>query len=265
MFELTEADEAALAYIWIHQDELPVQANGPKNTIRPFVQLRDADMIKAEFDGSYTFAMLEVLRPLGVAHYQRVHKARRRFASLHDTADELISQLAATDTFLRRTHKPVSFEIDEQRVEDYRELANAGLIKAFWADDQPWEISPTDKGLSYVRGDFLDEESEMEINFSPIINNSNNGTVIGGASATATTGAVTIDNAIQAIRDSSLDDEEKQHAEATMKELGGAAEAKDVTKFAKALESVSSIVKSTASLGMALLPVAGQLIGKLFS
>ena len=147
---------------------------------------------------------------------------------------------------------------------DYQELARTGLLKIQWADNKPWLAAPTEKGLSYVRGDFMDEESEMSIsiNNSPVFNNSNVG---GLASATAKTEPITIETVVKAIHGSDIDDELKKGAETAVADMGEAAEEGNVEKFAVALENTASIVKSTTTLGTTLLPIVGELIGKLFS
>lgn len=127
-----------------------------------------------------------------------------------------------------------------------------------------WFVTTTEKGLSYVRGDFMDEESDMSINItnSPTFNNTNVGSV---ANATAKTEPITVEMTVEAIRASRVDDDTKRNAEAAVVDMGEAAEEGNVEKFADALENAASIVKSTTTLGTTLLPLAGELIAKLFS
>lgn len=263
MLEITDAAEAALIHLMVNRDDLPCTTED-EMYVKAFLDLRDAGMIKGETDwGHQMFIAISVL-PAGVEHYQRAQRYRRRFASLSDTADELAYRTYVGAAFSRSKGQDANIEVLEDRVPDYQELAQTGLLSIKWADNVPWFVTTTEKGLSYVRGDFMDEESDMSINItnSPTFNNTNVGSV---ANATAKTEPITIEMTVEAIRASRVDDDTKRNAEAAVVDMGEAAEEGNVEKFADALENAASIVKSTTTLGTTLLPLAGELIAKLFS
>lgn len=247
----------------VNRDNLPYTTED-EMYVKAFLDLRDAGMVKGETDwGHQMFIAISVL-PAGVEHYQRVQRCRRRFVSLTETADELVCRTYARAAYSRRRGLDTNVEILDCRVPDYQELARAGLLSIQWADNAPLFVTTTEKGLSYVRGDFMDEESDMSINInnSPTFNNTNVGSV---ASAIAKTEPITIETVVEAIRASDADDSVKQSAEAAVVDMGEAAKEGNVEKFADALENTASIVKSTTTLGATLLPLASELIAKLFS
>lgn len=262
MLEITDAAEAALAYLMVNRDDMPYTTED-EMYVRALLDLRDAGMVKGETDwGHQTFVAISVL-PAGVEHYQRAQRSRRRFASLSETADELACRTYARVSFRRCKGQDAGIEIIEGRVPDYQELAQAGLLKIQWADDVPWFVATTEKGLSYVRGDFMDEESEMSVSItnSPIFNNTNVGSV---ANVTAKTEPITIEVTVEAIRASDADDDVKRSAEAAVVDMGEAAKEGNVERFADALENTASIVKSATTLGTTLFPVISELITEFF-
>lgn len=262
MLEITDAAEAALAHLMVNRDDLPYTTED-EMYVKALLDLRDAGMLKGETDwGHQTFIAISIL-PAGVEHYQRAYRFRRRFVSLTETADELVCMTYAAVAFHRRKGQDASIEIVDGRVSDYQELARSGLLNIQWADNAPWTVATTEKGLSYVRGDFMDEESEMSINInnSPTFNNTNVGSV---ANAIAKTEPISVEMAVEAIRVSNVDDDVKQSAEAAVVDMGEAAKEGNVEKFADALENTASIVKSTTTLGATLFPVIGELISKFF-
>ena len=263
MLDITDAAEAALAYAFVNRDSLPYTTEDAM-LVKAFLDLRDADMVKGETDwGHQMFIAISVL-PAGIEHYQRVQRYRRRFVSLTETANELVCWTYAQVAHQRHSGEDPRVEIIEGRVLDYQELARTGLLNVQWADDKPWFATTTEKGLSYVRGDFIDEEKDMSINItnSPTFNNTNVGSL---ANASAKTEPITIEMVVEAIRSSNVDDNVKQSAEATVVDMGEAVEEGNVEKFADALENTASIVKSTTTLGATLFPIVGELIAKLFS
>lgn len=262
MLGITDAAEAALAYLMVNRDDLPYTTEDEMH-VKALLDLRDAGMVKGETDwGRQMFIAISIL-PAGVEHYQRAQRYRRRFVSLTETADELVCMTYAAVAFHRRKGQNTNIEIVDGRVSDYQELARTGLFSIQWADDGPWTVATTEKGLSYVRGDFMDEESGMNINItnSPTFNNTNVGSV---ANATAKTEPISIEMAIEAIRASAADDDVKQSAEAAVVDMGEAAKEGNIEKFADALENTASIVKSTTALGSTLFPVIGELISRFF-
>lgn len=262
MLDITDAAEAALAYAMVNRDDLPFTTEDEMR-VKAFLDLREANMIKGETDWGHQMFMAISVLPAGVEHYQRVVRAKRRFVSLTETADELVSRTYADVAFRRRKGLDRTIEVIENRVSDYQELARTGLLDIRWADDAPLFITTTEKGLAYVRGDFIDEENDMSVNINnnPTFNNTNIGSL---ASATSKTEPITIELAVDAIRSSDMDDEAKKSAETAVVDMGEAAKEGDVEKFADALENTASIVKSTTTLGTTLLPLVAELIGKFF-
>lgn len=262
MLEITDAAEAALAYLMVNRDDLPYTTED-EMYVKALLDLRDAGMVKGETDWGHQMFIAMSILPAGVEHYQRARRYRRRFVSLTETADELVCMTYAAAAFRRRKGQSANIEVVDGRITDYQELAQTGLLGIKWADNVPWTIATTEKGLSYVRGDFMDEESEMSINInnSPTFNNTNVGSV---ANATAKTEPISIEMAIEAIRASDADDDVKQSAEAAVVDMGEAAKEGNIEKFADALENTASIVKSTTALGTTLFPVIGELISKFF-
>ena len=249
MLEITDAAEAALVYLMVNRDDLPYTTED-EMYVKAFLDLRDAGMIKGETDwGRQMFIAISVL-PAGVEHYQRAQRCRRRFASLSETADELAYRTYVGAAFSRRKGQDANIEVLEGRLPDYQELARTGLLNIKWADDVLWFVATTEKGLSYVRGDFVYGESDMSINImnSPTFNNTNVGSV---ANATAKTEPINIEMTVKAIRASSVDDDVKRSAEATVVDMGEAVKEGDVEKFADALGNTASIVKSATNIAPA--------------
>lgn len=262
MLDITDSAEVVLAYAMVNRDDMSFTTED-EMSVKAFLDLREAGMVKGETDWGHQMFIATSVLPAGVEHYQRVVRAKRRFVSLSETADELVSRIYAEVAFRRRKGLDGNIEVVENRVADYQELARTGLLNIQWADNAPWFIITTEKGLAYTRGDFMDEESDMSINItnSPTFNNTNVGSL---ANATAKTEPVTVELAVEAIRASEADDEVKKSAEAAVVDMGEAAKEGNVEKFADALENTASIVKSTISLGTTLLPLVGELIGKFF-
>lgn len=262
MLEITDAAEAMLAYAMVNRNDMPFTTEDEMSVIA-FLDLKEANMVKGETDwGHRTFMAIAVL-PAGIEHYQRVVRAKRRFVSLSETADELVSRTYAQVAFRRRKGLGGTIEVVENRVPDYQELARTGLLEIKWADNSSWFVTTTEKGLAYVRGDFIDEETDMSIsiNNNPTFSNANIGSL---ANATAKTEPITVELAVDAIRSSDADGEVKKRAEVTVVDMGEAAKEGDVVKFANALENTASIVKGTTTLGTTLLPLVAELIGKFF-
>ena len=195
MLEITDAAEAALAYLMVNRDDLPYTTED-EMYVKALLDLRDAGMVKGETDWGHQMFIAMSILPAGVEHYQRARRYRRRFVSLTETADELVCMTYAAAAFRRRKGQSANIEVVDGRITDYQELAQTGLLGIKWADNAPWTIATTEKGLSYVRGDFMDEESEMSINInnSPTFNNPNVGSV---ANATAKTEPISIEMARQ--------------------------------------------------------------------
>ena len=263
MLEITDASEAALAHLMVNRDDLPCITEDEVH-VKALLDLRDAGMVKGETDWGHQMFIAMSILPAGIEHYQRARRFRRRFVSLTETADELVCMTYAAVVSHRRKGQDSCVEIADGRVSDYQELARTGLLSIQWADNVPWTVKTTEKGLSYVRGDFMDEENEMSININnnPTFNNTNIGSV---ANATAKTEPINIEMAVEAIRASDADDDVKQSAEAAVIGMDEATKESNVEKFADALENIASIVKSTTTLGTTLLPLAGNLISKPFS
>ncbi|MDD4380549.1 MAG: hypothetical protein PHR15_03630 [Atopobiaceae bacterium] len=154
MFEIQAEEEAALAYLMIHDEDLPTTYSDNPWLIKAMLQLRDAEMIDATTDMNHKIAIVFKVLPAGIAHYESVQTARRHFASLNETADELMDVSYVDEKRRRKEEDSPFLATHDGRVEDYRKLGSAGLLDIHWGDNVPWTITMTEKGMSYVRGDF---------------------------------------------------------------------------------------------------------------
>ena len=127
MLEITDAAEAALAYAMVNRDDMPFTTED-EMSVKAFLDLREANMVKGETDWGHQMFMAITVLPAGVEHYQRVVRAKRRFVSLSETANELVSRTYAEVAFRRRKGLDGAIEVNENRVSDYQELARAGLL-----------------------------------------------------------------------------------------------------------------------------------------
>lgn len=263
LLNISNAAEAALAYIFINRDELPYTTTDGM-LVQAYLELRAANMIEGVTDWGHQMFNATSIQPAGIEHYQHARRIRRRFAALTETADELICLTYARTAQHRRNGKEDYVDILENRVSDYRELARTGLLDIKWADNEPLFASITEKGISYVEGDFMEEGSNVNISIAnnPTFNNTNVGSL---ANASAKTDPITIENAIEGIRNCEIDSSVKQSAEAAIMDMNTAVEEGSIEKFASALEKVASIVKSTTTLGAILLPLARDLIFRLLA
>lgn len=260
MFELTDEAEAALAYVMLHRLGLPESFDDSIQPSHPFIELRDAGFIKMETDMSQKLVMLFDVLPPGIDHYQRVLSARRGFVPLEETANELLSFIAANRNLRKAGRRNNLFNEDSNRVEDFQSLSRLGLLNVQWADDIAYAYEITEKGLSYIKGWFKEE--------SPLVNVSieNNPTIQGAVSnseSNATSNSnvqITLRMVLQDIKASEVDEEVKRNAEDAVLLLDEATEERNITKFAEGLEKVASVVKSATSLGATLLPYISQLI-----
>lgn len=248
---LTNSQESALARIWMVQSSLPDDF-ADWGITDDLLVLRDCGMIDMQTDWGQTLAFVQRLLPMGREHYTNVRKARKRCASLRDSADELIDRLCVD---CDKGGGDVPPRYYEGRIDDYRSLSNAGLLDIMWADNRPYHVRVTDKGFEYVEGNFM---IEAAVN---IENNFTNNNVINGGSASANaeataeaSNAVTLGMTIQTLLDTDIDAEVKEKAEASLKELDAAARNKDKSGFAEKLERAAGIAKSTSALAGIMLP-----------
>lgn len=259
---LTNSQEVALARILMAQDQLPGDFTEWGITA-DLIALRDCGMLEMHTDASGEFAYVLRLLPLGHSHYQEVRAERRGFVRLRDSADELIGVLVL-DCDRNGTDVPAVYF--EDRITDYQALDRAGLLKVMWAENKAYYVQVTDAAWQYVEGTFPMEKAVK------IENNITNNNVINGVNATADSSAsatarssVTLGVTIQAILDMDIDEQLKERAEASLKELDAAAKAKDKTSFAEKLERAASIAKSASVLAGVMLPFFETAIQRLFS
>lgn len=267
MFEINEVAEAALAFMVLHQDESPISTDDAL-LVKGILALRQAGMASAQTDWGHQVIFTSNLEPAGFRHFEQVSRLRRKFCPLSETAEELMLNLYSRHATQRRQGAEPRIPVIEGRTEDYRELSRARLLNVTWADDAPYFVNEiTEKGISYSRGDFYEEDEPMQIinnnTFSPQITNSANG---GNADAVANASAssnVTLESVIDALRNSDLAIEDSVAAERSVKELSAAAETKDGQSFCEALEKVASVAKSSATIAGIVLPFIQPLIGML--
>lgn len=156
MYGLTLEQETALTICYMHQGD------GNRNfselgMSKAFIALQVMGMIKMTTDMSQHLVFFQGMLPAGAEHYDKARRARRRYVILEDSADELIMKLAVQDRALKDAGKPRTVSTNMGSAEDYRDLANAGLLNTHWADDKPYIVEVTNKGISYAEGWFEDQ------------------------------------------------------------------------------------------------------------
>lgn len=265
---LTLKQEAALAYLYMHQEDMPGDFSTYRYA-RAILDIRSQGFLEAQADMSYSLVFVQHLTALGSSHYSRTRSARRAFVPMDDNADLLMLELAAEDAGLKKAHEDPRFvTVDEDRIDDYWTLKRNGLIDGLCADDTLMYTIVTDNGRSYAEGWFLDQmdSSSVQINVSPTFNN--DGSVRANSSsnsdATASIHDVTLGTTIGSIIDLEIRDADKQEAQEVVKELDAAAKSKNEASFAEKLEKIASIAKSSAALAPILLPYVKTAIGTLF-
>ncbi len=250
--------EAALAAVYLRQDELPAVLTDLGLT-KQLLSLRDQDMLAMQSDWGGNLALVQKLLAAGSKHYDRVRSARRRFCAISDEADQLLDLIYGEVKAAKTSEKNHQPTYREERDDDYRELQRNGLLDITWADNMPYFVGVTDKGWSYAEGWFLDQEESMEINISPTINNNVNSS--SAAESNATVVNVTLGSTIQQIIDLDISDECKEEIETAVKELDQAAKKKSVPGFLDKLEKVSGIAKNTTEVAKVVLPFIASLAG----
>lgn len=156
MYGLTLEQETALTICYMHQGD------GNRNfselgMSKAFIALQVMGMIKMTTDMSQHLVFFQGMLPAGAEHYDKARRARRRYVILEDSADELIMKLAVQDRALKDAGKPRTVSTNMGSAEDYRDLANAGLLNTHWADDKPYIVEVTNKGINYAEGWFEDQ------------------------------------------------------------------------------------------------------------
>ena len=156
MYGLTLEQETALTICYMHQGD------GNRNfselgMSKAFIALQVMGMIKMTTDMSQHLVFFQGMLPAGAEHYDKARRARRRYVILEDSADELIMKLTVQDRALKDAGKPRTVSTNMGSAEDYRDLANAGLLNTHWADDKPYIVEVTNKGISYAEGWFEDQ------------------------------------------------------------------------------------------------------------
>ncbi|ERL08499.1 hypothetical protein [Olsenella profusa] len=251
--------EAALAFLWLNQEKIP--GNYTDAGITPdLLQLREGGLIDLTTDWGHELAIVKAITPVGRTHYDEARRARRKFRTVSDSADELILKLVAEDAAKQGDGGMRMATIYDDRDNDYWELSRNGLLNVDPADNMPWIATITDEGQSYAEGWFLDQ---MESDVKVILNNTNNNTITSSADASVNVSDVTLSTTVAAILDLDIDQAVKDAAEAAAKELDAASKKKDKASFAEKLEKVAHIAKSSASLAEVLLPLVKATVGTL--
>lgn len=263
MYELSAEQEAALAFAYIRRDELPLVFDEGEHAARPFIELRNAGMVQMTTDMGRTLVRLQSILPLGTEHYQRVRRARRKAVAISEEADELMGTIYVDEKRARYSRSP--HKIADERLEDYRELSRAGLIKVMWADNRPYNLKVTDAGTAYIEGWLEDEEDIVKNEVSPVFNIN----VVGGSAEATSSSSVTswnaaLSTAIQGIRASDAPDNIKREAETTAKKLKEEADNHNIEEFARALQTAATTIKAAKEIGRFLLPLVGTLASGFF-
>lgn len=257
MYGLTLEQEAALAVVWCGQDDLPLDLTNV-NITPSLLYLRKIGYLEMQTDWNNELAFVQSLLLPGMEHYDNVIRSRRRFKEISNESDELLGILAAQEEASKKGRTIFSDALVANRIAEYRELSQAGLLSVFWADNCPYHVSITNDGKTYLNGWFLDRESNMNINVSPVINNSINGaTAQANSVSSSSISGITLGSTIQAILDLDIEFDKKEEAEKAVKELDAASKEKDkVVEFSSHLETVAHMAKSAVSLAKILLPFA---------
>lgn len=267
MFELSDAAEAALAYLVMHQPDCPCVDD--KILVQGILELRENGMAKAETDLSGDAVFLCSLLAPGRAVFSEHQRIRREFVSLSDSAEELMLWTYADYARQKRAGGKFSLEEVADRVEDYRELGRSGLLDITWADGRPYFIGGiTEKGVSYARGDgYRKDAMQTTITNNPVFNiNTNGGNAASTASSSADASAdvsltASLDGLINAIHKSDLGFEKQAVVERAVRDIDAAGKKKDVKGLLESIEKASSIAKNVASIGGPLVTFLGKVTG----
>lgn len=266
---LTVEQEAALAYLYLHQDNTFGQPVCKKHS-RGAMTLRERGLIKAEADFS-GHVYFQNLTSSGASHYDTARAQRRAFIAFDDDADELALELAAEDKALKKAGEMQFVTVDEDRIVDYWTLKRQGLIDGLAADNKLMSVIVTDNGRGYAEGWFLDQmgsESGTKITntFNPTISidaaprsesSSNSSVSIKGVSLTETLNAIrNIDGIGSGLKDQALK---------AAKDLDAASSTRDQMAFSEKLEKLASLAKSSSDLAKVLLPLAMGALGRFLS
>ena len=258
---LNNEQEMALARVWMIQDSLPKDLTDWEIT-SDLIVLRDCRMIEMHTDWGHELAIVQGILPEGRIHYQKIRRRRKGFVNLRDSADELLDWLVVDCDKVGSNVPPPCYY--EDRISDYRALSRAGLLDISWADNMPYNVQLTDKAWEYVEGTFSEEEPVINNYYSPVVYGGS-ATASANASATASNN-VTLGMAIGSIVDlDDIDEDTKNRAQDSLKELDAFAKAKDKTSFAEKLEQAASIAKSASSLAGVMLPFFKTAIQTLLS
>ena len=94
MFGISEAAEAALAYLVLHQDEGGVSTND-ELLVKGILALRRTGMASAQTDWGEQAIFIANLEAAGYEHFGRAHRLRKMFCPLSEAAEELALELYA--------------------------------------------------------------------------------------------------------------------------------------------------------------------------
>lgn len=267
---LTVEQEAALAYLYLHQED-PFDQPVCKKHAHGTMMLQERGLVKAEadFDGNVHFRSLT---SSGASHYDTARAQRRALKAFDDDADALVLELAAEDKTLKKAGDKQFVTVDDSRIGDYWTLKRHGLIDGLPADNTLMAVTVTDDGRSYAEGWFLNQMSTE--NGTSIINNTFNPTInIDAAShaESASNSSVNVKNspliiASNAIIDiDSIDSSLREQALKAAKDLDAVSRTSDRVAFSDKLEKLASLAKNSAALAEALLPLAKFALGNFLS
>lgn len=268
---LTVEQEAALAYLYLHQDD-PFGQPMCKKHSRGAMTLRERGLIKAETDFS-GHVYFQNLTSSGASHYDTARAQRRAFKAFDDDADELALELAAEDKSLKKAGENRFVTVDERRIDDYWTLKRHGLIDGIQADDSLMTATITDDGRSYAEGWFL---NQMGAGSGTSITNSNtfNPTINIDAASHAESASdfsvnvkdVSLTTTLKAIIDiDGIDSGLKEQALKAAKDLDAASSTRDHMTFSEKLGKLASLAKSSSDLAKVLLPLAMGALGRFLS
>lgn len=255
MRELTDEQEEVLGLVYSHKDSLPEGFTGDGKAMKPFEELREAGMIKAELDMSGTFAHVMSLSSHGVSHMNFVKQAllTSGLEPLSDEAELALRDLAWEETQAKAAGTEASHTLDNRLDDAYRELKRKDMIDAFGADNAAIYalFGITDTGWKYVRAMVPDPSFEKGSATMPPINITNTNTNTNTNSATAiSTVEITLGQTIEAIKaEDGLTKEDKEELSLLLAEAKAANEPKSFAD--KAVE----IIKKAGSCAGALIAV----------
>lgn len=265
MNDLTLEQETALAYLFVHQEELPKDFAGDTH-VRAILDLGKRRLVDVTTDLSNSTVFVPFLSEAAASRYSLAREQRRRFQALDDECDLLMLELAAEDKALGKkgqSKKERSVSWDLASFSDYQELIHAGLLDADWATNTFIWVKVTDRGRDYAEGRFEQMTGGTVVNIAPVFNNDGSSHSEASARSSSTIKDVTLGMTIDNIQSLPIDEATRRDAQQAVSELDAASKVKDKKGFAEKLEKVASIAKSSAELAEVILPFVKTAVGTL--